>query len=194
MIALQPIFDLFEEHFSVQPVTTEHALISDLQKNKVEPFDGFNLSHSKDLFRAHFLTKHALYHLQNSYAVQKCFYLDISLVSIKRLPFIEGERQTIVELDLTKEYYLNICHYFETEEEQVNELLDSFWAKYLAQDDKARALEILGLKSDTGYAQVKTRYRELAQKHHPDKGGCEERFKEIAGAKKLLDTYFRSHI
>lgn len=42
--------------------------------------------------------------------------------------------------------------------------------------------DILGVATDASKADVKKAYRNLASKHHPDKGGDEEKFKEIQEA------------
>jgi len=38
---------------------------------------------------------------------------------------------------------------------------------------------------------VQQQYRRLAQKYHPDKGGCAQRFNEIREAKTVLDRCFK---
>jgi len=51
--------------------------------------------------------------------------------------------------------------------------------------------EELGLTSNATLNDVKQRYRELAQIHHPDKGGNEERFKRISLAYEILSDPIR---
>lgn len=46
--------------------------------------------------------------------------------------------------------------------------------------------EILGLQKGASESEIKKAYRKLAMKHHPDKGGDEEKFKEIAEAYETL--------
>ena len=57
---------------------------------------------------------------------------------------------------------------------------------------------ILGVSKDASTAEIKKAYRKLAMKHHPDKGGDQERFKELSEAyavlsdpqkKQMYDTY-----
>lgn len=45
-----------------------------------------------------------------------------------------------------------------------------------------RALFVLGLKSGASARKLKSAYRKLARKHHPDKGGSAEEFKIVKGA------------
>ena len=46
--------------------------------------------------------------------------------------------------------------------------------------------EILGVSKDASEAEIKKAYRKLAMKHHPDKGGDQEKFKEISEAYAVL--------
>ena len=46
--------------------------------------------------------------------------------------------------------------------------------------------EILGLAHDAEITEIKKAYRKLAKEHHPDKGGDEEKFKEIQKAYEYL--------
>ena len=43
----------------------------------------------------------------------------------------------------------------------------------------ANYYEVLGVKEDASDADIKKSFRKLAQKHHPDRGGNEEKFKEL---------------
>jgi len=190
MELLDSILPAISAYFDAHQRCTEHELISHLQKRKIEPFDQLNLRHSKDLFCAHFLTRHALYQLQNHYQENASYCLKIELTQIERLSYLSGSYH-ITPHDALKAYYLDISHYFETGEDEINELLTHFWQKYLAQDDKLQALQVLGLPANADYAAIKKHYRSLAQKNHPDKGGCAEQFAKISAAKTILDTVFR---
>jgi len=46
--------------------------------------------------------------------------------------------------------------------------------------------EILGLEKNASAADIKSAYRKLASKHHPDKGGDAEKFKEVQNAYDVL--------
>lgn len=50
----------------------------------------------------------------------------------------------------------------------------------------SKLYDILGVKEDADASTLKKAYRELVKKHHPDKGGNEEKFKEIDAAYKVL--------
>ena len=53
-------------------------------------------------------------------------------------------------------------------------------------EDPGDLYEILGVSESASAAQIKKVYRTLSLKHHPDKGGSTERFKEITRAYEVL--------
>ena len=52
--------------------------------------------------------------------------------------------------------------------------------------DTNKLYEVLGVDKDASAADIKKAYRKLAIQHHPDKGGDEEKFKEITRAYEVL--------
>ena len=52
--------------------------------------------------------------------------------------------------------------------------------------DNKKFYELLGVDRDTSTADIKKAYRKLAIQHHPDKGGDEEKFKELTRAYEVL--------
>merc|ERR1719223_581163 len=46
--------------------------------------------------------------------------------------------------------------------------------------------DLLGVEKDADAKTIKKAYRKLAVKHHPDKGGDEQKFKEISAAYEVL--------
>lgn len=53
---------------------------------------------------------------------------------------------------------------------------------------KKNFYDILGVKRDASDAEIKKAFRKLAQKHHPDAGGDEKKFKEISEAYETLSN------
>lgn len=189
---LAPILKELRQFLSQYPQTNEHQLIKHLQEAKIPPFNQFSLSHGKDLFSAHFLCMHALYHLKKQYEHERIFTLLIHSVRIERIDYPTGKHleisQTLPEKnDPLESYYLNPKHYFDTQESDISEMLKSFWTKYLAQDQRQEALSILKLPLQADSKMIKDQYRRLAQKYHPDKGGCAEMFNKVREAKSILD-------
>lgn len=188
---LSPILDELAVYFHKHTVTNEHQIIKHLQNQEVTPFQHFSLHNTNDLFSAHFLCMHALYHLKQQYELENTYRLIIESVRVERIDVsvndIANHATNISTVDELAAYYLNAKHYFETKEEEINELLTSFWQLYFAQNDKNQALATLQLPVNATKQMIKRKYLQLAQQYHPDKGGCKERFIAIKEAKLILD-------
>ncbi len=52
--------------------------------------------------------------------------------------------------------------------------------------ERQQALAVLGLPPNATRQQIKRRYRALAKKHHPDRGGDQREMKRIIAAYELL--------
>jgi len=52
--------------------------------------------------------------------------------------------------------------------------------------ERQQALAVLGLPPDATDQQIKRRYRELAKKYHPDRGGDQREMQRIIAAYQLL--------
>jgi len=193
---LTPILDEIDQFLNCSPLSNEHQIIKHLQDKKIPPFENFSLANAKDLFSAHFLCMHALYSLKKQYQHSRTFKLVIQSVQIQRIPLdnpnlIKEESPSILEpIDPLESYYLNPKHYFETQEGEINDMLNLFWEKYLAQDNKKEALDVLNLPLNADAKMIKAQYLKLVQQHHPDKGGCAEMFNKIRQAKTALDKVF----
>jgi hypothetical protein len=190
---LDSILHELDQFFNCFSLSNEHEIIKHLQNQKIPPFENLLLALPKDLFSAHFLCMHALYHLKNQYQLSNDFKLIIESVRIQRITLndpipVNEESQTAIETaNPLESYYLNPKHYFETQEDEINDMLKSFWQKYIAQDNKKEALDTLSLPPNADAKMIKAQYLRLAQKHHPDKGGCAEIFTKIRQAKTVLD-------
>lgn len=187
MDILEPIIEALDSYTLAQPVSHEHALIKWLAAQAIDPFPQFDLKYSRSLFSAHFLLKHCLYQLQKAGLQSESFVLFISSVRIQRQPYYAGAA-SIAGHDPVREYYLNIDHYFETTEQEVNDMLDGFWQRFLLRDDKASALALLELEPEAGIQEITSAYRRMAQIHHPDKGGSAATFMKIQAARDLLTS------
>ena len=68
----------------------------------------------------------------------------------------------------------------------MKKLIDNFWQRFANVDEQTRALRTLKLKADADLQEITRSYRQLASRHHPDKGGDEEMFVNIRQAYELL--------
>lgn len=139
------------------------------------------------LFQKHFIVQHCLYSLRRErypdYSIQ------ITPLRIQLLRGVgEGRDRAVsdeMKNDLTN-YYLNLENLNTVSIEGVNELLTGFWKNYHAYQNRDEHLKQLGLESGASWEQVQERYRELAGKLHPDRGGDAEAFVQIRQAFEAL--------
>ena len=152
--------------------------------------DSYNVA----MFKKHFMTMNALYHLQQD-LFEEGYYLNITALDISIEPIGEttGQQFLMDAVDhKVRDYYLDWRHYNSTGEEEIDELLSSFWKMYASLDKQADALAVLELNSDASWENVKQNYRRLVLEHHPDKGGKDARFIEIREAYEILKCYYSS--
>lgn len=73
-----------------------------------------------------------------------------------------------------------------TTEANVKKIIDNFWQRFASIDEQTMALRTLKLKADASRREITRSYRELASRHHPDRGGDTETFIHIRQAYDLL--------
>lgn len=168
---------------SQEGVTQEYPLLRHLSDNHPDFFEPLGTSPS--LFKKHFYLFHQL-HLLNEKLLDKNLRLIISPLEIRICPITDAS-QAISETDLLKDFYLDENN-LGLSDQEVNDMQKKFWEKYLALDKKAEAISVLGLENEENLDRnvLKRKFNELAQKHHPDKGGDSERFLQVQEAYQSL--------
>lgn len=170
---------------------SEHEIICHLKN------DGHLITHADNnsqltLFKTHFLVMNALYALQELvWAEGKT--LSISALAIEVRPLADGLGENLLsnEADaIMREYYLDWSNLEKTTNEDVEMLLNGFWEKYLAYDNRYKYLNILGLNHDACWDDISICYRRLISEHHPDMGGEDDRFIEIREAYEQLKQLY----
>ncbi|MCP8898887.1 DNA-J related domain-containing protein [Gilvimarinus xylanilyticus] len=174
---------------------TEHSLIKIMVARELLPAD-FSTSPRK-LFHAHFVLFNALYRLKDELFARN-LGLAIGLVDV-RVYAISTARESAVDTPREaklRTFYLDWQHHADATDASVQALLDDFWRQFqrlgVASDDKARALDALGLDDSADYREIKQRYRRLAMQAHPDRGGDTQTLQEINGAMSVLQRCYRS--
>jgi hypothetical protein len=79
-------------------------------------------------------------------------------------------------------YYLNPEHYWGTEDEEIEALLQGFWQEYSRWFDRTQILEALGLPEQTGERELKKALKLRVKESHPDQGGDREEFQKVWAA------------
>lgn len=147
------------------------------------------------LYRKHFLVMNALYRLRDSLWADGRQWLDISPLAIvlrSAAPSVEAAGTAVSEPDplssdaALRDYYLDWSHLARTSSQDVQELLAAFWRRCAGEDQRADALAILELPADADRAMIRRRYRQLAGRHHPDRGGEHGHFLAIRAAYEVL--------
>lgn len=189
---LNPPRELSEDFFEVLSETlaqhpggiSEHALLR-LLCNEYFPFLGDSPWQPHALFCAHFLLFHALYQLRDRAWQAQRAHLEIASMKIRWLPY-QDEASALSLPDSLRDYYLDLSNLESTSERDVDELLASFWVRFQSLDQRAGALQELGLADPVNDATIKRSYRQLAMQHHPDRGGDTERLQAINAAVSVL--------
>ncbi|MBF0622435.1 MAG: DnaJ domain-containing protein [Magnetococcales bacterium] len=181
------LMDLLEAILNQHPDgIREYDLVQHLKKNKIEPFFSAALSDDLTLFKIHFLLFHLLYKLRNRLHILEKNRLKIHCLEIILQPW-NTSTDSLPDLhDPLSAYYLNADNLDHTTQSDVKQMLDDFWKRFQNHLHKDTAWHTLGLEPGTPNEQIKSRYRDLAKKHHPDHGGCRIRFQEIAEAAHTL--------
>lgn len=161
------------------------------------------------LFTTHFLVYNALYWLQTHYWQQEGRFLQVSALAIglhesgrsdstvadtgtktEVMPAADGVASYDNDAAL-RDYYLDSSQLESASQESVDQLLNQFWQRFMAEDEASAAFAIFDLESTANYKAVKQRYRSLAMKYHPDRGGDGERFREVNWAFGVLQRVLK---
>ncbi|ADZ89756.1 DNA-J related domain-containing protein [Marinomonas mediterranea] len=144
------------------------------------------------LFRQHFLIMNALYQLQTSLWSEEQLQLDINPTVIRlhkvQLNQSTGSAEVNDSVDAKlATYYLDWSEYENTDKEEVQRLLDSFYNGLVNEDEREAALSTLCIDEPTPTKDIiKRQYRKLAHQAHPDRGGDTETFISLRQAYECL--------
>jgi hypothetical protein len=137
------------------------------------------------LFCVHFQLFHVLYRLRDQLWQTQKAHLEIDSLKIRLLPYQPGSR-ALSPPDALRDYYLDLSNVETTTEQDVHELIASFWVRLQRRDQRVAALAELGLSDPVDDEIIKKTYRHLAMEHHPDRGGDKERLQAINRAVGVL--------
>jgi DnaJ-domain-containing protein 1 len=138
-----------------------------------------------ELFNAHFILFHALYLLRDQFLENKSYLLDIHTLKSQLHPYKDGEN-SIEKEDKLRTYYLDLSNMENTTEDDVYDMLASFWNNFDRFENRDSALAELGLQDPVDDKTIKDEYRKLVMQHHPDRGGDTEKLQKINEAVALL--------
>ncbi len=123
------------------------------------------------LFQKHFLLMNALYQLQvKLWHSGEHLYISALEICIRPRPKTDQDWPALNENSL-RDYYLDWRNLSGTTDEDVANLISTFWQRYRTHVDATDAWEILGLEPGTNWKTIKDTYRRLIADKHPDRGG-----------------------
>jgi hypothetical protein len=205
---LEPEMDLAEQIFVLlreQPEgCSEYQLIQQLKARHSTHIPNLPLLDKLVLFRTHFLVFNALYQLRDQLWGESRYNLQISPLNVQLQPHVPGA-SGVAESDPLRDYYLDMTNLRDTDEQEVERLLASFWSRmrgdHLGErneswdpEQKRAALELFELDQEgpsLSLHTIKRRYRQLVSIHHPDRGGSTTRLQSINLAMEILQRYYR---
>ena len=181
------------QHFPLG--VSEYDLIKFLQSAGHIQFERIALWDTLSLFQTHFILFHSLYTLREELWQQQRKVLEISPLKIVLYSYDEQkatQESSMAEHDPLRDYYLDLSNLKQTSADDVARLLDSFWTKLGANDQRAAALEVLELEDPVDYPTIKQQYRRLAMQHHPDRGGDTVQLQTLNYAMAVLDKCYKN--
>jgi len=162
---------------------SEYDLLCDLRARGVPRFVEGEFHDNLSLFRTHFLLFHLLYTLRDRLREEEAGDLIIHCLGIRIIPFSPGRGTRLPDVaDPLRAYYLDPANGERVDRRTVDAMLEEFWRRFRAWSCRAGHLATLGLDGDASREKIRKRYRELALRHHPDRGGDAERFRAISEA------------
>jgi DnaJ-domain-containing protein 1 len=178
---------LLEQILRAHPTgLTEFQLLRRLQAEDPEGFPKDLFADSQALFRAHFLLFHALYRMRDNLVREHRAILEIDVLGIALRSYAKSGDTQLERADALRDYYLDLGNLRNTDADDLERMLGRFWVRYYANGRRAEALQVLGLEDPVDAATVIRRYRQLAMRHHPDRGGDSGCFRAIREAMEIL--------
>lgn len=143
------------------------------------------------LFRKHFITRHCLYSLQQTLGSPWILNIGMLEIGLSKADLVSGISTQVGNSDASlRDYYLDLSHLEQANEETVEELLKGFWRRFAVQVQSPSALSVLDLDDTASWADVQLAYRRRAQRAHPDRGGSAIEFATLQEAYEVLRKHF----
>ncbi len=169
------------------------------------------------LYRSHFLLFHLLYRLQEDYCSQEkylfihfmrifltdypepgmCRWYDEHIGTFCKAGCSDQENYCAFHLPKMENYaldelsakyfYLDTENFWRLDEDNAGAFMEGAWEMFNHYEEYEKSLQALGICGTPDREGVKRKFRELAKKHHPDRGAAShEKFNEINRAYRLL--------
>ncbi|KMT65347.1 DNA-J related domain-containing protein [Catenovulum maritimum] len=186
----QSYIDALDEILTDETNILESEIFSKLKQPPYQLIKPFAQDNQFLLFQQHFILYNALYKLRDIWFNQNKAHIEIGLARVSISKQITNS-EALTKLDTLRSYYLNWDNLLNTDEAQVETLLDNFWQQIsikplVDKSDVEKAFVILEINSDANANEIKQAYKGLCLKHHPDRGGDQTKITEINWAWSIL--------
>jgi len=175
---------------------TELEMIKTLQAEPWHLLEPADFSDPAALYPVHFLLFHALYRLRDDLASHG-ESLSIRPLNIGIVPIApsSGEAEANPDrYDQLRAFYLDLSNYG-MPRSVVDRMLDNFWRGIQEPTDREleQALTLLELKClPPDFSAVKKQFRRLAMRHHPDRGGDNQRLQQLNHAIAIVRQHYEA--
>ncbi|WP_179957754.1 DNA-J related domain-containing protein [Exilibacterium tricleocarpae] len=158
----------------------EYELVQLLVAEKVYPWAGDS---TLALFQKHFIVQHSLYELRQHFSTRK-LWLHIAPVEISLAAAEDAETKTlnVAAQQQVADFYLDLANFYTATPDTVADYLQRFWRRFEKTEAVSDPYATLGLEGAEPWPRVQRRFRELAARTHPDKGGNAETFAAVKAA------------
>ncbi len=164
---------------------SEHALLCALRADARGACLRGSLQDPLTLFRSHFVLFHTLYRLRERCWAAASAHLEVGPLRIALEAYRRGAA-ALVRRDPLRDYYLDRANLERLGAAEVQALLADFWTRLQRREGRAEALAVLGLEDPVDAPAIKRRYRRLAMRHHPDRGGSTRALQRLNAAMRQL--------
>ncbi|MBU0689678.1 MAG: DnaJ domain-containing protein [Gammaproteobacteria bacterium] len=172
---------------------TEHELLKILAEHEVSLFGEDYFNSPLGLFQRHFLLFHCLYLLRDKLRAEQRSDMEIHCLGIRQIPYRSTASDHPTLHDPLAAYYLELDNFTNTDEQEVLRLLNDFWQRFSGDEQRDKALAVMGLAHPTSYPEIKQQYRRLAMQCHPDRGGEIDQFQKLEWAMGILRVLYREN-
>lgn len=164
---------------------SEHRLIQRLRREGCPEVPEINRRDLYGLFRTHFRLFHALYALRDQLRRERRAELVPDPMAI-RLDAWRPGTDALDHPDELAAFYADLSRLDDMGPDEVARMVTGLRRRRQLAGQRAAALAVLGLEEPAPASRIKQRYRELAMRWHPDRGGDGRRFQELQEAYAIL--------
>jgi|GEM_PF-820152 len=147
----------------------EFELLKSLLSLQLLPDPGTE-SRDYNLFLRHFMLRHLIYQLRLHWLGKRFATMAVDAFGFERAVYAYGEYGLRV-FDRLQNFYLAQENIFQFSPDQMQTMLGDFWSFMEHREKRRGALAVLGLEDPVSPAAIRSRYRVLVMRHHPDRGG-----------------------